>query len=113
MKKKIIAGIIGLSLFASFGAVAFATTDCTANPTDPSCFVGNGDPSQATNAWGLDGYHTPSVVAGAVIQDGFGNADLCPAFLKNVANPGAACMDISHTAYYIGLMTAAGFSPVR
>lgn len=85
MKKTLLmlAVLIGVTFS---GATAYASTT-----TDP---VGNGDPMQIGMPWGLTGWETPRVPAGAIVIDEAGNADKCPDWFR------MGCFDITRTQYY-------------
>lgn len=60
------------------------------------------DPMKVTQAWGVDGYHTPVVKAGTVTVDAWNYKNLCPVWYGL-----GGCFDISNTSYYKDLMTKA------
>lgn len=58
-------------------------------------FVDDGANAMAmTQSWGLTGYQTPVVVAGAVTVDEAGNSTTCPWFYPQ------GCFNLSKTDYY-------------
>lgn len=92
-------GIIGLSATAhadtlKCGVNVTAETE-TASSTTFIQNCGGGDPMKVVNAWGLTGYQTPHVDAGAMVTDEGGFSTVCPKF-TNVMG----CSDISRTDYY-------------
>lgn len=85
MKKYIVSSVVALTLIApaiSFGAVV----------PPPQ---GNGDPMKVEQAWGLDGYHTPSVTCNL-----FGLL-------------GNKCVDISSTSYYLARLNPVGVTYLK
>ena len=68
-----------------------------------SASCGNLDPMSITQSWGLTGYQTPLVPAGAIVRDRFGFISQCPWW----APKWLGCFDISNTASYIAEIKAA------
>lgn len=51
--------------------------------------------------WGLTGYETPHMLAGATVTDEHGVSYTCPSWFRNTGNPSTdGCMDLTHTDYY-------------
>lgn len=58
-----------------------------------------GDPMRVVQAWGLNGYQTPTLNAGQIISDEAGITDMCPVWYP-VTISGKSCFDVSHTDMY-------------
>jgi hypothetical protein len=84
--KYLIASLLVFAPFVSFAAVAPVDTGAVA-------------PNVVTQVWGLTGYQTPHVVAGAAITDEHGIVDVCPSWYPH-SGPLGSCQDTSHTDCY-------------
>ncbi len=89
--KKIIIAVVSVGLFAAPFA-AFADT----------AVLGAADPNLMTMSWGLTGYQTPNVAAGAVITDQHNYSEVCPMWYPKQAL--GACQVITSTQYYTDRM---------